>query len=93
MAILTRTWMLLMLLTAVSMWAGHGEGAGGLGPLGVGLVLAAANLKADRILTQYLDLHRAEGGWRAGFRILLTLLGAALFGIYVLYPMIGAALR
>ncbi|QCO19199.1 hypothetical protein D3869_28630 (plasmid) [Azospirillum brasilense] len=91
MAILTRTWMVLMLLTAVSMWAGHGTG--GLGPLGVGLVLAAANLKADRILTQYLDLRRADGGWRAGFRVLLTLLWVALFGIYVLYPMIGAALR
>ncbi|NUB08896.1 hypothetical protein FW320_22275 [Azospirillum sp. Vi22] len=91
MAILTRTWVVLMLLTAVSMWAGHGSG--GLGPLGVGLVLAAANLKADRILTRYLDLHRADGGWRAGFRVLLTLLGVALFGIYVLCPMIGAALR
>ncbi|TWA59822.1 cytochrome c oxidase subunit IV [Azospirillum brasilense] len=91
MAILTRTWVVLMLLTAVSMWAGHGGGA--LGPLGVGLVLAAATVKADRILTHYLDLHRADGGWRAGFRSLLTLLGVALFGIYVLYPMIGAALR
>ncbi|TWA64216.1 cytochrome c oxidase subunit IV [Azospirillum baldaniorum] len=91
MAILTRTWVVLMLLTAVSMWAGHG--IGGLGPLGVGLVLAAATVKADRILTHYLDLHRADGGWRAGFRGLLTLLGVALFGIYVLYPMIGAALR
>ncbi|CAO3381651.1 cytochrome C oxidase subunit IV family protein [Azospirillum argentinense] len=91
MAILTRTWVVLMLLTAVSMWAGHGGGT--LGPLGVGLVLAAATVKADRILTHYLDLHRADGGWRAGFRSLLTLLGAALFGIYVLYPMIGAALR
>ncbi|WP_079285093.1 cytochrome C oxidase subunit IV family protein [Azospirillum brasilense] len=91
MATLTRTWVVLMLLTAVSMWAGHGTG--GLGPLGVGLVLAAANVKADRILTHYLDLHRADGSWRAGFRSLLALLGAALFGIYVLYPMIGAALR
>lgn len=91
MAILTRTWMVLMLLTAVSMWAGHGTG--GLGPLGSGLVLAAANVKADRILTHYLDLHRADGGWRVGFRMLLTLLGVALFGIYVLYPLIGAALR
>ncbi|AIB16172.1 hypothetical protein ABAZ39_30415 (plasmid) [Azospirillum argentinense] len=91
MAILTRTWMVLMLLTAVSMWAGHGSG--GLGPLGVGLVLAAANLKADRILTHYLDLHRADGGWRAAFRSLLTLLGMAIFGIYVLVPMIGPALR
>ncbi|MBK4722605.1 cytochrome C oxidase subunit IV family protein [Azospirillum sp. YIM DDC1] len=93
MTILTRTWMLLMLLTAVSMWAGHGDSAGGLGPLGIGLVLAAATVKADRILTHYLDLHRADGGWRVSFRILLTLLGMALFGIYVFYPMIGAALR
>ncbi|NUB15000.1 hypothetical protein GAY28_21650, partial [Azospirillum brasilense] len=53
MATLTRTWVVLMLLTAVSMWAGHGGGT--LGPLGVGLVLAAATVKADRILTHYLD--------------------------------------
>ncbi|OYD81152.1 cytochrome C oxidase subunit IV family protein [Azospirillum brasilense] len=91
MAILTRTWMILMLLTAVSMWAGHGTG--GLGPLGVGLVLAAGNVKADRILTHYLDLHRADSGWRTLFRTLLTMLGMTIFGIYVLLPMIGPALR
>ncbi|MDQ2104340.1 cytochrome C oxidase subunit IV family protein [Azospirillum isscasi] len=93
MAILTRTWTILVLLTAVSLWAGRGGSGGSLGPLGAGLVLAAANFKADQILTHYLDLQRAESGWRTLFRVLLTLLGATIFGIYALSPMIGAALR
>lgn len=85
---LTRTWAILMVLTAFSLWVGRAGGDGSLGPLGVGLVLAAANFKADQILTHFLGLERAGGGWRTLFRAILTLLGLALFGIYVLGPML-----
>lgn len=93
MTALARTWVLLMALTAFSLWAGRASGDGSLGPLGVGLVLAAANFKADQILTHFLDLRRASPGWRTLFRVLLTLLGSAIFGIYVFTPMLGALPR
>lgn len=91
MAVLARTWAILLLLTALSLWAGRAEGEGGLGLLGTGLVLAAANFKADQILTHFLDLRRAGRGWRVLFRIMLTLLGGMIFAIYTLGPaLLGA---
>ncbi|KAA0680714.1 cytochrome C oxidase subunit IV family protein [Roseomonas genomospecies 6] len=91
MTALTRTWAVLMTLTAFSLWAGRAGGDGSLGLLGAGLVLAAANFKADQILTHFLDLRRAGPGWRTLFRVMLTLLGAAIFGIHAIAPMIAAA--
>lgn len=85
---LTRTWVVLIALTAFSLWAGRAGGGGSLGMLGTGLVLAAANFKADRILTHFLGLQQAGAGWRTLFRVLLTLLGAAIFGIHALAPVL-----
>lgn len=93
MTALTRTWLILMMLTGVSMWAGRAMGGGSLGPVGTGLVLAAANFKADQILTHFLDLRRASPGWRMLFRLILTLLGATIFATYVLTPMLNPASR
>jgi hypothetical protein len=53
----------------------------------------AATFKADQILTHFLGLQRAGPGWRVMFRIMLTLLGATIFAIYALTPMIAAASR
>lgn len=91
MTALTRSWAVLMALTAFSLWAGRAGGDGSLGLFGAGLVLAAANFKADQILTHFLDLGRAGAGWRALFRVMLTLLGAAILGIYILAAMIPTA--
>ena len=51
MTILTRTWVLLMALTVLSLLAGRPGTEGSIGLLGNGLVLMAANFKADQILT------------------------------------------
>ncbi|MGF7211760.1 hypothetical protein GGE65_006382 [Skermanella aerolata] len=91
MTVLTRTWGILMALTAVSLLAGRPGVEGSIGPLGIGLVLMAANFKADQILTHFLGLQRAGSGWRMLFRVMLTLLGITIFGIYALEPMIAAA--
>ena len=91
MTVLTRTWVILMALTAVSLLAGRPGGEGSIGLLGIGLVLMAANFKADQILTHFLGLQRAGSGWRMLFRVMLTLLGITIFGIYALEPMIAAA--
>ena len=56
-------------------------------------MLLAATFKADQILTHFLGLQRAAPGWRVMFRVILTLLGAAIFGIYAVTPMIAAASR
>lgn len=56
--------------------------------LGTGLVLAAANFKADQILTRFLGLQEAGAGWRTLFRVLLTLLGATIFGIHAPAPVL-----
>jgi len=89
--VLTRTWVILMALTAVSLLAGRPGAEGSIGLLGIGLVLMAANSKADQILTHFLGLQRAGSGWRMLFRVMLTLLGITIFGIYALAPMIAAA--
>lgn len=91
MTVLTRTWVILMALTAVSLLAGRPGAEGSIGLLGIGLVLMAANFKADQILTHFLGLQRAGSGWRMLFRVMLTLLGIMIFGIYALAPMIAAA--
>jgi hypothetical protein len=93
MTVLTRTWAILMALIVISIWAGRPGDEGSIGLLGIGLVLMAANFKADQILTHFLDLERAGSGWRMMFRVMLTLLGATIFGIYALAPMIAAASR
>jgi hypothetical protein len=93
MTVLTRTWAILIALTAVSLLAGRPGGEGSIGLLGIGLVLMAANFKADQILTHFLGLQHAGSGWRTLFRVILTLLGVAIFGIYALTPMIAAASR
>jgi hypothetical protein len=43
--VLTRTWVFLMGLTAVSLLAGRPGGEGSIGLLGIGLVLMVANLR------------------------------------------------
>ena len=91
MTVLTRTWVFLIGLTAASLLAGRPGGEGSIGLLGIGLVLMAANFKADQILTHFLGLQRAGSGWRMLFRVMLTLLGITIFGIYALEPMIAAA--
>lgn len=90
MTVLTRTWAILMGLTVISLLAGRPGGEGSIGLLGIGLVLMAANFKADQILTHFLGLQRAGSGWRMLFRVMLTLLGMGIFGIYALTPMIAA---
>ena len=84
--VLTRTWAILIALTAFSLWAGQAGGEGSLGLTGAGLVLLAACFKADQILTHFLDLRRAGTGWRVLFRSMLVLLGTAILGIYALTP-------
>ncbi len=57
----TRAWILLVLLTLLSMIAGH-AGAGGL--VGSGIVLTVAVVKGRWMLTDFLKLRHVPPGWR-----------------------------
>ncbi len=57
----TRAWILLVLLTVLSMIVGH-AGAGGL--VGSGIVLATAVAKGRWMLMDFLKLRHVPPGWR-----------------------------
>jgi len=59
---ITRTWALLVLLTLVSMVAGH---AGVHGLAGSGIVLVACVIKGRSMLMDFLKLRDGPAGWRA----------------------------
>ena len=88
MTSLTRTWAILIALTALSLGAGRAGHEGSIGLLGIGLVLLAATFKANQILTHFLGLQRAGSGWRILFRTMLILFGVVIFGIYSLLPLL-----
>jgi hypothetical protein len=71
----TRAWILLALLTILSMIAGH-AGAGGL--VGSGIVLTATVAKGRWMLMDFLKLRDVPSGWRialSSWLILVTALG------------------
>jgi hypothetical protein len=68
MTSLTRTWTILIALTALCLGAGRAGNEGSIGLLGIGLMLLAATFKADQILTHFRGLRRAGSGWRILFR-------------------------
>lgn len=67
----TRAWLLLVLLTFVSMIAGH-AGAGGL--VGSGVVLAATVAKGRWMLMDFLQLRHVPAGWRRLLLLWLVLI-------------------
>lgn len=82
---LTRTWLLLVLLTLGALFAG-GAAAGStpLGLTNVALVLLASGIKAVQILRHFLDLRQAPAGWQAVFYGYLVLMGGVVLGAYTL---------
>jgi hypothetical protein len=61
---ITRAWAFLVLLTLLSMFAGH---AGATGLVGSGIVLLAAAAKGRWMLLDFLKLRHTQPGWRALF--------------------------
>jgi hypothetical protein len=81
---LTRTWLVLVVLTLLALVVGRPGGQASLGLLGVGLVLLASAFKAVLILRNFLDLRRAGSGWQALFYIYLAVIAAGVLGAYAL---------
>ncbi|TCZ52780.1 cytochrome C oxidase subunit IV family protein [Roseicella aquatilis] len=81
---LTRTWLVLVLLTLLALVAGQPGGKAQLGLLGVGLVLLASSFKAILILRNFLGLRHAGGGWQMLLYIYLATIAAGVLGAYAL---------
>lgn len=82
----TRTWILLLILTVVSMSAGH-TGAGGLASSGI--VLLAAVIKGRWMLMDFLKLRDVPPGWRIALSSWLVLIAAVAWIAAALPPMHG----
>jgi hypothetical protein len=84
---LIRAWMLLVGLTLVSLTAalGFGKAEGGL--LAAAVALVASFFKARAVLDHFLDLRRADKGWRGFFSGMLV---AILGGLMVTYLIAGS---
>ncbi|MBX6746851.1 MAG: cytochrome C oxidase subunit IV family protein [Acetobacteraceae bacterium] len=81
---LTRTWLLLVLLTLAALLIGHPAGQEPLGALAVAGVLLASGVKAVQILRNFLGLRHAGTGWQAVFILYLALVATAILGAYMM---------
>lgn len=80
---LLRAWGLLVGLTVLSLTAvlvfGHSE----TGLVAAGVALTASYFKARAVLDHFLDLRRADKGWRGFFSAMLIILLVCLMATYV----------
>lgn len=80
---ITRTWLLLVALTLVTLIVGHPGSQESLGIAALGVLLCASGLKAAQILRHFLGLRRAGAGWQVLFHGYLVLIAAVILGAYV----------
>lgn len=84
------TWIILMLLTIISMWSaqlGHVSRGVSLPLWGIAIVLASAGFKVQQILMVYLNLRVSSGGWIGSFICLLVATLLLVFFGYVAAPL------
>lgn len=81
---LFRAWMLLVVLTLVSLVAVLGFGHSEAGLVAVGVALTASFLKARAVLDHFLDLRRAGAGWRGFFYGSLVFILGVLLATYII---------
>jgi len=87
---LISTWLLLMVLTLLSMGSAQlGNDAQGTSlPLwGIAVVLASAGFKVRQILMVYLNLRVSSPGWKSGFMCLLVATVLLVFAAYIAAPL------
>lgn len=81
---LLRAWAVLVTLTLISVGAALASGGhqrAGLIPVAVALI--ASFVKARQVLDHFLDLRRAQGGWRGLFNALLLVILGLCFALYL----------
>ncbi|TDT41734.1 cytochrome c oxidase subunit IV [Halospina denitrificans] len=84
---LLQTWLILMVLTGVSMIGAlipMGEDGNRLAWTGVLMIIAAAYYKAHRIVMVYLNLRASSPGWKGGLIAYLMLTTLVILGSYML---------
>jgi hypothetical protein len=80
------TWLVLMMLTLLSMLSAQLTDASTWLPLplwGVVLVLASTGFKVQQVIMVYLNLRVSSAGWKAGFLCLLTVTLLLIFSGYI----------
>ncbi len=81
-----RAWALLVGLTLISLTAVLGFGHSEAGLVAMAVALVASYLKARAVLDHFLDLRRADKGWRGFFSgMLIAILG----GLMLTYLIAG----
>ena len=78
MGTLVKAWIVLVILTLTTMWAGTAQGHLPV-LVQVGVILVVSVFKASLILNYFLGLRSASAGWRVLFSIYLVVLGGAIF--------------
>jgi hypothetical protein len=81
---LARAWMLLVGLTLVSLTAVLGFGHAEAGLPAAAVALVASYFKARAVLDHFLDLRRADKGWRGFFSGMLVAILGGLMATYLI---------
>jgi len=83
---LVLTWLILMMLTLLSMMSAQLTNVTTWLPLplwGAGLILASTGFKVHQILMVYLNLRVSSDGWKGGFLCLLAITLLLIFSGYI----------
>lgn len=80
---LLKAWALLVTLTVVSLTVVLGFGRTEAGLVAAAVALIASYFKARAVLDHFLDLRRADKGWRGFFSGMLVVLLGGLMATYV----------
>ena len=75
-------WLILIVLSAGTLFAGRATTGETLGILGAAALFAITFFKTKLILNYYLDLKAATGSWNTLFSSLIFLILLILFGLY-----------
>ena len=76
------TWAVLMALTIGTMIAGKVTVTASIGIFWMAALIAVTWVKAGLILSYYLDLKSARGGWNKLFTALVTVILVIVFALY-----------
>ncbi len=75
-------WLALILATAITMMAGKVTQIASIGVVWTAVLMIVTGLKANLILSYFLDLRSATGGWNKAFNALIIIIIIAIFALY-----------
>ena len=82
-------WLVLMTMTALSLWVGEPQSLGRLSLIPVFVLLAAAAIKASQILWVFLNLAQSTKTWKVTFMAFLGTILAIVLMCAAITPMVS----